>query len=685
MPEPTSDSTSRMNVAYVAILTVAASVILVMLWLNHEGPILGSHPALVVIFSTLVIALEVRPLPSLTEDSFFTFSWTFAFTLLLVAPIEVALSVCAAATVLADLSTRRPVVRVLFNAAQFVVSLSLAWGVAHAVVELHQVRDGGPVTLRWLAGVLVLLIIGIGLNSVQLGVVVALHQRLPVGTMALRFLSDSLSTDGLLFGLAPVFVIVGVYGTLLIPVLLLTVWIVLQSASIAMRNREDATHDQLTGLPNRRMFNNLADLALEGARQSGSGLAVIHIDLDGFKGINDRLGHHFGDQVLKEIAVRLRASKRSVDQVARLGGDEFAVLLSDINDPEEAKKSARRMLELIELQLDVEQIPLAVSASFGIAMYPRNGEDLHTLLHCSDLAMYQAKRAGTGVEVYTGDSSQRKGPGRLAIISELAVAIKRNDQLFLHYQPIMQTSTGKILRVEALLRWKHPEYGIVSPDDFMPQTEQTDLMGPLTDKIVDMAFKACAEWHEAGINIGVSVNASARNLHDLRFPERIAHLMDQHGVRPDWVEIEITENTIMEDVVRSSSVLGHLRQLGLSIAIDDFGTGFSSLVALRDLTIDRVKIDRSFVTNLAASKADLTIVRSVVELAANLGVQSVAEGVETVEVLNKIEHLGCDEYQGFLASSPRPINELLPILRNGYIVPVGFEAESESITSGVIS
>ncbi len=661
--------------AYVGLLALGAAVLTLTSWRFYDGPVFGPNPFLALVFGALLLVMEVRPLPSLTEDSAFTFSWTFAFTLMLLVPPSTAFAVFIVASVASDALTKKRPVQYVFNASQFVLSLGLANLVGHAIVDLFQVRDGGAVSLLWMFGVFSTLLTAHALNSVFLAVVIAFNQRLPIGVLTLRFLSDTLTTDGLLFALAPIFVVVGVHGPILIPVLLFTVWIILQSASIAMRNQEEATHDQLTSLPNRRMFNDHASLALEVAHSAGKKLAVIHIDLDGFKGINDRLGHHFGDQVLKEIASRLKEDKRTADLVARLGGDEFAILLASTNSPGAARIAAERALATIETPLNVDGIPLAVGASIGVAMFPDHGEDLHTLIRAADLAMYEAKRNATGVEMYVGGGDERRTPGRLAIIADLADAIERTDQLSLNYQPVMAVDTGKIQRVEALLRWDHPTYGRVSPNDFMPQTEQTDLMGPLTDKILRIALQDCASWQADGIDVGVSVNASARNLHDLRFPNRVEAMMQEFRIDPSWLEIEITENTIMEDLIRSGSVLSHLRQLGISIAIDDFGTGFSSLVALRDLTIDRIKVDRSFVTNLENRKADLTIVRSVIELGVNLGLQTVAEGVETVEVLQTMRELGCHEYQGFLASAARPLEELLPILRKGFIHPVGADRE----------
>ncbi len=668
---------------YVISIAVAAALLFLALAVHEGERGLGPHPMLFVSFAFLVVALDIRPHPSLTEDSTFTFSWTFAFALLLVAPVWAGVLACATASLTSDTIGRRPPIRVLFNASQFAVSLSLAWLSGDYVADLHAVRDGGGVSLRWLAGVLVLLLVGIGLNSLLLGVVVAMHQSLPIVQMTVRFMVGNLNTDGLLFALAPVFVLVGIYGPWLLPVLLLIVWTILQSARIAMRNQNEATHDQLTELPNRRMFDDHATMAIDVARSTQQSMAIIHIDLDGFKGINDRLGHQFGDEVLKIVAERLLGAKRPNDLVARLGGDEFAILMPSVDSIDDGLTVAHRLLEQIQIPFEVDNIPLSVGASLGVAMFPEHGQDRQALLHSSDMAMYAAKRRGTGVEAFEG-TADRKGPGRLAVISDLAEAIESDDQFTLHYQPVLNAGTGRILRLEALLRWEHPRFGWIPPADFMPQTEQTNLIGALTTKVMGMAFEDCSRWKALGAtDVGVAVNTSARNVHDSRFSVSVKELMSRHGLEGSDIELEITENAIMEDVAGCGVVLQDLRAMGISIAIDDFGTGFSSLTALRDLTIDRIKIDRSFVSSLHGGSPDYSIVRSVIDLGSNLGLQTVAEGIESVEVLTLLQQLGCEEYQGFLACSPRPLNELLPILKNGFLRPAG--ARFEPIASDAIN
>ena len=277
--------------------------------------------------------------------------------------------------------------------------------------------------------------------------------------------------------------------------------------------------------------------------------------------------------------------------------------------------------------------------------------------------MYEAKADDSGVQMYA-PGVDVETVGRQSLLSDLSGSIDANA-LQLAYQPIVDTATGNYNRVECLLRWDHPVHGPIPPSAFIREAEQTELMEALTDQVLGLALAQCEQWHAVGIRVGIAVNVSARNLHDLRFPNRVADLLAGHNLDPGWLEIEITENSVMEDPVRSSSVLGHLRALGVTLAIDDFGTGYSSLATLRQLTIDRIKIDRSFVTGLATRDGDLTITRSVAELGRNLGLRTVAEGIETPEVLALVRDLGCDEFQGFLASRPVSAAEITPMLARG--------------------
>ncbi|MEZ5229410.1 MAG: EAL domain-containing protein [Acidimicrobiales bacterium] len=552
----------------------------------------------------------------------------------------------------------------MFNAGQFMLSLAFGNVVGSLIDDLSRVSDGDPVTLRWLVAVIAACAAGFAANSVFISVAVAFSQGLPVREMLRRSLGINAGMDRLLLALAPVFVVIGLDALILVPLLLFTVFD-LRSASIALRNKHEATHDELTGIANRRMFEDHAAMVVDASRADDLQFALVHIDLDGFKGVNDRLGHRYGDLVLIEIGRRLEAAERSTDQVARLGGDEFALLIADIDSDAKALAIAERVCAEITRPLEIEGVPLTVGASMGMALFPKHGDSIEELLHNADTAMYAAKRLGGGVQVFAGMKDDI-GPKRVELLSELAVAIEKG-QLSLAYQPKVDMVTGAVTTVEALLRWTHPVHGDVRPSWYMPQAEQTDLITPLTDHVIELALAQCRRWKNDGIDVGVAVNVSARNLHDLRLAARVADALERHQLPAAVLELEITENAVMEDPLRARTVLGDLRELGVSLAIDDFGTGYSSLSVLRDLDVDRIKIDRAFVTNVATCESDRSIVRSVVELGRNLGMKTIAEGVETVEALDVLRSIGCDEIQGFLFAAPLPSELLTPMLRQGRI------------------
>ncbi len=630
------------------------------------------------VFVSLLFFLEVRPMATHRSSRMSTFSWTFAFTLMLVGPVHLALAanvVASAVGAVADsIAGRRASIATGFDGSRSTVSLFVAGVVGNTVGDLQTVAGGRDPELDWLVTVAVAQLAGLVMSSLLDGLARASHEGLPMWQSLIARLTDQLRTDGLLFGLAPVFAVVATNALILIPVLLLIVWVILHSATAALESRWEATIDGLTGIPNRRIFEAQGTMMLERVASRKSQAAVIHLDLDGFKAINDRLGHQYGDGVLKEIAHRLDSSQRSADLVARLGGDEFAVILTSVAGRSDAEAAASRILRQIEEPLRVDDVPLRVTASLGVALFPDDGDNLESVLHHADLAMYRAKTDAVGVSVYSAGSVT--APGRMSLVSELSTALEVG-QLELHYQPKVDLRTGRIATVEALLRWRHPVHGMVNPGWFMPMAEQTDLMRDITDHVLRLALTQCADWRRRGIDVGVAVNASARNLHDYRFPNRIAGFLNDVGLDPSSLELEITENTIMEDPRRSAAVMAQLRALGVSVSIDDFGTGYSSLAALRSLTIDSIKIDRSFVTELAERNADLTIVRSVVELGRNLGLTTVAEGVETDEVLHIIRRLGVDEFQGYLACPPLPAKELEPILIHGALDLSGFQTPIE--------
>ena len=409
-----------------------------------------------------------------------------------------------------------------------------------------------------------------------------------------------------------------------------------------------AYHDTLTDLPNRTLLHDRLEQALRVANREGTAVSLLLLDLNGFKEINDTLGHHAGDRVLQSVAKRIRGLLRQADTVARLGGDEFAIVLP-MADVDGALRTAQKVLRAIEEPSVVDQRVLTVRASLGVACYPEHGQSAEALLQRADLAMYVAKTDGVGVAVYA-PSRDAQTHRRLSLISDLRKGLDE-AQFFLEYQPTLHLRSNVVVGMEALVRWNHPTHGRVLPGDFIELAEQTGLINPLTTIVLETAIR---EWTplQTVPPITVAVNLSSRTLQDPRLPQRIAAMLDAYTAAPFCLALEITENILMSDPARSLDCLRRLHDMGVRLVIDDFGTGYSSLGYLRRLPVDELKIDRSFVVALAAGQDDV-IVRSTIDLAHNLGLTVVAEGVENEAVLDHLRVLGCDAAQGTFVSRPR--------------------------------
>jgi diguanylate cyclase (GGDEF)-like protein len=423
-----------------------------------------------------------------------------------------------------------------------------------------------------------------------------------------------------------------------------------------------ALHDDLTGLANRRLLREDAGHALARSGREATRVAVLLIDLDGFKEINDTLGHGVGDRLLQQVGERLADTVRGADSVARLGGDEFAVLAVGLQPVDEPDHLAARLQQALHLPFHVEGLTLDVEASIGVAVAPEHGKDIDTLLRCADVAMYAAKADRAGVAVYAPRFDEHT-PQRLAMLGELRRALEGQEQLVLHYQPKVSLDEDGLVGVEALLRWHHPTRGLVAPGDFLPTAEGAGLIHDLTRYVLAAALRQSAVWQGQGQPIPVSVNVSTRCLLDLSLPDRVAELLSLHGVPADLLVLEITETTIMADPGRALTVLQRLSEQGIHISIDDFGTGYSSMSYLRRLPVDEIKIDRTFVSDLAGHEYDPALVRTMVDLGHSLGLNVVAEGVEDTQTLTRLSALGCDVAQGYLTGRPMPAEQLTSLLR----------------------
>jgi diguanylate cyclase (GGDEF)-like protein len=415
-------------------------------------------------------------------------------------------------------------------------------------------------------------------------------------------------------------------------------------------NEYQALHDSLTGMPNRMLFQQRLVEAIAEGRRTGETLAVMLIDLDHFKEINDTLGHHFGDLLLQEIGPRLSSVLRENDLMARLGGDEFGIVLPELPTDDVAMRIADRLLEELETPVSVEGLALDVSGSVGIALFPAQANDAEALMRRADVAMYSAKENGGGYELYD-DDMDRHNPARLTLIGQVRPALE-GGEFAIYYQPKVRLSDGRAAGAEGLIRWEHPSLGLLSPDEFIPLVEKTVLLRPLTHHVIETVLKQWREWADMGIRIPIAINVSPRSLLDQELPEQVQEQLRRWDVPPAFLRMELTESFMMGDSGRSSQVLDALADVGVGLSIDDFGTGYSSLSYLKRLPIEEIKIDRSFVMQMHVDANDFMIVRATVDLGRNLGLRVVAEGVEDLATFDRLAEFGCDEAQGYYISRP---------------------------------
>ena len=457
--------------------------------------------------------------------------------------------------------------------------------------------------------------------------------------------------------------VAGIFEVVLVLLFLMLVPILRRVTQRIRRQMEEierrALYDELTDLPNRTLFGDRIEQAIAAAGQESHSAAVMLLDVDGFREVNDALGHETGDRLLQEVAGRLGETVRSSETLARLGGDEFGILLSPGSN-EDATALAARIHGVLETPFSLSGFPLEIAVSVGIAAYPEHGENVDTLLQHADVAMYIAKDGHAGTALYESEQDTSDA-ARLALAGELRGAID-NEELVVHFQPKAELESGLIVGVEALVRWQHPERGFIPPNEFIPIAERTGLIKPLSQYVVASALRQCGEWRTAGFDLHVAVNLTIPDLLDLELPDRIGELLAETGVRPGQLELEITETTILADPFRVRQVLNRLNEMGLRLAIDDFGTGYSSLAYLKNLPVHTIKIDRSFVMGMCEDASDATIVRSTIDLGRNLGLGVVAEGIESQEVWDALRADGCSLAQGYFISRPASAEYLQPVL-----------------------
>ena len=553
----------------------------------------------------------------------------------------------------------------------FALSIVIAIVASLAALQLSLFFRGREGMLHQLLRLAASLVMGVAITSMHFTGMWALEMIVPLGTpLSLQSTDNSLQL-GLAVALIALIATGGGLGAAWADRKLqrkerdlLRVNSLLNQLNQARASLQQAAHyDPLTNLLNRRSFNELFAEKLHNHAQQQQSLALMFLDIDHFKRINDSLGHDAGDQLLKEVAERIRQTLREQDVVARFGGDEFCILVS-LNRIEEAKALARRIMARMKKPITVARHQMVMTTSIGIALYPRDGESCEELLKHADLALYQSKGSGRNAVHFFSEHLRNKASMELELEDELRQALKKERDLLLHYQPILDQRSGRIDKLEALVRWQHPRLGLLSPDRFIGIAEANGFIGDLDAWVLRQAcldLSLLASKHGQA-DLRVAVNCSALNLSHDDLPNTVEKALKGSGLRAQRLELEVTENALMSNVNQALNLLQRIRSLGVSVSIDDFGTGYSSLAYLKRLPLDTLKIDRSFMLDLSSSNADRQIIQAIIGMAHPLNLKVVAEGVETQEQLDLLRQLGCDFIQGYLLSKPLPLEKLAEFL-----------------------
>ena len=510
--------------------------------------------------------------------------------------------------------------------------------------------------MQWGLGILAAAATVLILNGVLTATVIGLHTGAGFVATFRTGLALSMTADGALLSLAPVFVIAVDYSFVLVPLLATTSYIVIRSARNSLQRAHDANHDPLTGLLNRRAFDDRLTRTLGVGGDEQQALLLV-MDFDRFKEINDSLGHAIGDALLSSFADRLHASIPATASAARLGGDEFAVVMpGEMPDGDGDGDDAIVALhqKLME-PFDIQGFPLSISVSVGVAEAPQDGTNAQDLLAAADLAMYRAKQSEAGLQHHLQRGPTSGASGRIDLLSDLGDAIAEG-QLHAHYQPQIRVSTGEVDTVEALVRWEHPRHGWIQPDDFIGMAEQTDLIDELTEFMLRRSMSELLLLERPDISL--AVNVSPRSLLQRTFASMVSACLAETGFPASRLELEVTERALAVDPERIELTIVRLRELGVRFAIDDFGTGYSSFGSLRQIRADRLKIDKQFIRRICWSRDDRLVVRTIAQLAHGLGLDVVVEGVETDEVWDAIRGIRCEFAQGFAIARPMPFDEL---------------------------
>jgi diguanylate cyclase (GGDEF)-like protein len=628
--------------------------------------LLPQLPAAFWVMAALAVFSDARPFtpPGRRQSSAVFPSICFTFAIMLAWGLGPAIAVQAAAVAVSAWRMRHAVWRAVFNVGQYALALGAASGItalAHSTDLNYQGSPGWPDVVAVVAAAVAWFLVKYG--TVTLAVWLRSGGRWwPAFTHALAY--ESLATGALLL-LGPVLVAAAHTTWALVPLVVFPLYAVYRMARLSTEQEQLARLDPLTGLVNRKaLLAEIADQAAVHAQRAADGepdrrFALLLLDLDRFKNVNDALGHAVGDRLLVEVGHRLGRTVRPGDLVARLGGDEFAILALRLADAEQARHLAGRVAAALTEPVWLDGLPLDVAGSIGIALYPEHGDDFATLMRRADVAMYDAKHRGDATAVYAPESDHNSAE-RLGLLGDLRRGLETTgrDEIKLYYQPQIEIATGEVVGVEALLRWHHPQRGLVNPEELIKVAEQSAVMRLLTRRVVDDVMEQLAKWAAAGLYLRASLNVSVRDLHTTEIADQIAERIAHYGIPPARLQLEITESALMADPRRVLATIARLDRLGVAIALDDFGTGFSSMQHLRRLPLSEVKVDRSFVLGMAADADDAAIVRSIIELAGALGLRVVAEGVEDERTWRLLHAAGCHVAQGWFFARPLPAESL---------------------------
>jgi diguanylate cyclase (GGDEF)-like protein len=632
---------------YCAAVFAAGCASVALLASSADFGFIARKPLTFAILAAGVLLGEMLPVKIPRRDNEeITLSVSFAMVLLLVGGLGPALIAQGVASLVQDVSSRKPAWRARFNIGQYTLSMAAAYLVVRAVSASGGPGSAHPFASRELPAMLLGAAAFLLVNTGLVGVAVSLYQRVPI----LRYFRTSLSfvviTGGLMLLVAPVVLAAAAYSVVVVPLCLSPVVALYYSISRGARSEHAARHDSLTGLPNRTAFN---DAVIHAVRDKNEPACILLMDLDRFKEINDTLGHRYGDLLLEQVAQRVRGRIGDDAQVARLGGDEFAIV-GRKRGSEEAGDLARAILDCVSAPFELEEMVVDVQASIGIALFPEHGSVVEALVQKADVAMYRAKESRSDWAIYD-ERHDHDSAAKRSLTAELRTAV-RGEEIVVWYQPELDLHTGKVSAVEALVRWEHPGGGVLAPSAFLRLAEQTNMITPLTHRVIKVALEQVAEWLEIGLDLSVAVNISPGVLVDRSFTGHVVGALQQAGVAASRLKLEVTEGALMSDPVVARAVLHELDALGIEISIDDFGTGYSSLAYLADLPVSEVKIDRSFVSRMAAGSSEKIIVTSTIDLAHNLGMRAVAEGVEKSSLLPELKAVGCDAAQGYGIGRP---------------------------------